>query len=90
MASGLTKFFSKSPGESRYTWTCGQDSGISHRQPIGSGGYAEVHEVRHAIHSEVLIKFLDGVQEDKTSNLLLLTFLTRRRSRERFYVSRTQ
>ena len=28
-----------------YAWTCGTDSNIFHHRPVGSGGYAEVHEV---------------------------------------------
>jgi hypothetical protein len=28
-----------------YVWTCGNDPKVSHRKPIASGGFGEVHEV---------------------------------------------
>ena len=32
-----------------YVWTSGNDPKVSHRKPIASGGFGEVHEVRHSV-----------------------------------------
>ena len=29
-----------------FAWTSGEDADIAHQEPIGSGGYGEVHRVR--------------------------------------------
>lgn len=58
-----------------YTWTCGQDSRISHRKPIGSGGYAEVHEVklRYSRTSKQYARCTPRIRKMYSSLLTLMT-----------------
>lgn len=43
-----------------YAWTTGADPAVSHRKPVGVGGYGEVHEV--GIPVLVRTELLDGIQ----------------------------
>src|SRR5271154_2755188 len=45
MFSGFGKVFATKKEGDGFGWICGDRSRVSHVKPIGSGGFAEVHEV---------------------------------------------
>src|SRR5271155_2497943 len=57
-----------------YVWTCGNDPKVSHRKPIGSGGFGEVHEVRtaFALVSNVADKDIQMFSKTKTTQRVFL------------------
>ena len=47
------------PRNNEFAWTRGANNTIVHQRPIGSGGYGQVHEVRHVF---VIFEYLFNLQ----------------------------
>jgi hypothetical protein len=71
----IAKVFSGAdPDEGAYKWMCGLDPRIAHQRPIGSGGYADVHEVK--LFLSIPTDRLDAKQENKRSAYSISWLLT--------------